>query len=190
MSFDFRDPRTPGSWNQQFALSHDLLSWQALDTSVYGMPSDVEHGDAALRFVEPYWYSITGRLAPGARFPGPDAKFITEIFRSKDLTTDSWVPGTGMGKTTSRGGQPLIGPNATADKQIAPRSWHPDLYDFLSNLVQFWGLGDDCNSTDMDLVEWKGKTLLIWNWGCQEASEAIVVGLSPLPLAEFLAGWF
>ena len=48
--------------------------------------------------------------------------------------------------------------------------------------MQFWGLGDDCDSTDMDLIEWNG--------GCQEASEATVIGLCPLPLAEFLAGWF
>ena len=118
-----------------------------------------EHGDAALRFAEPYWYSITGRKsrkAPGVEFPGPDAEFITEIFRSNDLTTDSWIAGTGMGKTAGRGDRPLIWPNATADKRIAPRPWHPDLFDFLSNLVQFWGLGDDGDSTDMDLVEWTG----------------------------------
>ena len=64
------------------------------------------------------------------------------------------------------------------------------MFDLLSNLVQFWSLGEDCNSTDMDLVEYEGKTFLIWNWGCQLATEAVVIGISPLPLGDFLAGWF
>ena len=57
MSFDFRDPHTPGAWNQQFAVSKDLLHWRLLDPSIYGMASDVEHGDAAIRFSESddYW---------------------------------------------------------------------------------------------------------------------------------------
>jgi hypothetical protein len=186
MSFDFRDPKTPGAWNQQFAVSSDLLSWTALDSGVFGMPSDVEHGDAALRYsaVDGYWYTITGREAPGGK-----RLFITEIFRSKTLVKSDWEAGAGMG-LKSGPGRPLMGPNATADKQIAPREWHPDLFDFLSNLVQFWSLGEDCNSTDLDLCEFEGKTFLIWNWGCQLASEAVVIGVSPLPLAEFLAGWF
>lgn len=41
-----------------------------------------------------------------------------------------------------------------------------------------------------DLVEHEGKTFLIWNWGCQLASEALVIGVSPMPLDAFLAAWF
>ena len=109
MSFDFRDPRTPTVGQlkpRPAALSHDLRSWRALDTSVYGMPPDVEHGDVALRFAEPYWYSITGREAPGAAFPGPDAEFITEIFRPNDLTTCRQLDGRDWDGQDSRQGWP------------------------------------------------------------------------------------
>ena len=41
-----------------------------------------------------------------------------------------------------------------------------------------------------DIVEHEGKTFLIWNWGCQLASEALVIGVSPMPLDAFLAAWF
>ena len=60
------------------------------------------------------------------------------------------------------------------------------MFDLLSNLVQFWSLGEDCNSTDMDLVEYEGKTFLIWNWGCQLATEAVVI--AEAKSASFSAG--
>ena len=110
MSFDVRNPKTPGAWNQQFAVSHDLLTWTPLDTGTFGMPADVEHGDAALRYSQGYWYSITGRMSPG-----PGRLFITEIFRSKDLTIDSWEPGEGMGLTTGPG-RPLMRPCVFASR--------------------------------------------------------------------------
>jgi hypothetical protein len=88
-------------------------------------------------------YTITGRKAPG-----PQRLFITEIFRSKTLFKSDWEPGQGMARTDAVG-TPLMAPNATADKAVAPLRWHPDIFDLLSNLVEFWSLGDDCNSTDM-----------------------------------------
>ena len=165
-----------------------------MDPELFYMPKDVEHGDAAIRYsaADQYWYNIVAR---GAMYNdnGPRL-FFTEIYRSKTLAAESWTPGTGMGaveaKAAAKAGVALQMPNATADKLIAPRAWHADTFDFLSNLVQFWGQNEDCNASDMDLVEYEGQTFLAWIWGCQEAAEALAIGLSPLPLERFLAGWF
>ena len=104
MSFDVKIPGTPGMWNQQLAASPNLLDWNLLDTSTYRMATGVEHGDAALRYVEGYWYTITARMQPGRWF------FFTEIFRSRDLRT--WEPGTGMG---------TIAGDATAALMVPPK---------------------------------------------------------------------
>ena len=146
------------------------------------MPTDVEHGDAALRYSDGFWYNIVARRWPGHNY------FFTEIYRSTDLR--GWEAGTGMGAIAGDPTMALKAPIPSQDKAIAPRSWHPRIFDFLANLVQFWSLGDDCNATDMDLVEWRGMTLLIWNWGCQQATEAVAIGTSPMPLRRFLKGWF
>ena len=48
----------------------------------------------------------------------------------------------------------------------------------------------DCNASDMDLCELDGQTWLFWTWGHQSQNGGLVLGLSPMPLAEFLAAWF
>lgn len=58
--------RPPAGWNTNFAISHDLLSWELLDEEQYSMPVDVEHADPTLRYVEGdgYWYCIPARKDP------------------------------------------------------------------------------------------------------------------------------
>jgi hypothetical protein len=105
-----------------------------------------------------------------------------------------------MGSTTEVG-TPLLGPptpaTAATDKAVAPREWHPDLYDSLVGMktnttapTENWTAWEDCNSSDMDLCEWKGQTLMMFNWGCQHSTEALALALSPVPLDGFLRGWF
>ena len=117
-----------------------------------------------------------------------------EIYRSKDL--QHWEAAPGMG-ATSAVGQPLLGPptptTVALDRAVAPREWHPDLFDELTGPLKSsenWTEWEDCNSSDMDLCEWKGQTLMIFNWGCQHKTEALALALSPMPLDAFLQAWF
>ena len=63
-------------------------------------------------------------------------------------------------------GQPLLGPPTSAsallDKAVAPREWHPDLFDALQALKasKNWTTWEDCNSSDMDLCQWMNQVRL------------------------------
>ena len=161
MAYEWSRPGTPGGWNTNFALSHDspMGPWRLLDEDVFGMPADVEHADPTIRYVEAdgYWYCIPARKDP-AKW-----QFFQEIYRSKDLR--SWEAAPGMG-SVSAVGQPLLGPPTSAsallDKAVAPREWHPDLFDALQALKasKNWTTWEDCNSSDMDLCQWKNQVRL------------------------------
>jgi hypothetical protein len=97
-----------------------------------------------------------------------------------------------MGSPTAVG-RPLLVPNAVKDRALAPKKWHPSVYDELSNprgRIQNWPQWEDCNSSDMDLCEWRNQTIMVFNWGCQHTTEAIALAVSPMPLDAFLQAWF
>jgi hypothetical protein len=120
-------------------------------------------------------------------------------------------------------GEPLLIPNAPLDRALAPREWHPEIFDALQHpdsnpKIQNWTDWEDCNSSDMDLCEWNGTTVMVFNWGCQHTTEALALAVrvcpfelrpprwklkltflvtfslsfqvSPMPLDRFLKGWF
>ena len=105
--------------------------------------------------------------------------FFQEIFRSKDLK--AWEAAPGMGSSSAIG-TPLLLPNGTADRAVAPgaRFGEPadgtgpsnayvtqERWAFLSKLASFFGRSPDVNVSDMDLCEWRNQTLMYFNWGEQ-----------------------
>ena len=190
LAYEWSNPATPGGWNTNFAVSRDLKGWQLLDDDAFAMPADVEHADPTLRYVEAdgYWYCIPARRDPP---PGGGWHFFQEIYRSRDLRT--WEAAPGMGSPTQVG-TPLLLPDAARDTALAPRVWHPDTFDALAapngTGQGNWTAWEDCNSSDLDLCEWKGETFMIFNWGCQHETEALALAVSPVALDPFLQGWF
>eukprot|EP01043_Picozoa_sp_COSAG02_P063022 COSAG02_NODE_8830_length_2429_cov_1.829614_2_plen_539_part_00 len=184
LAYEWSRPGTPGGWNTNFAVSTDLLSWRLMPEE-FSMPVGVEHADPTLRFSGGYWYCIPARKDPARWY------FFQEIYRSTDLK--HWESAPGMGSPTAVG-QPLLQPVAARDKALAPRDWHPDLYETLKQAadskIKGWEEWEDCNSSDMDLCEWNQTTILVFNWGCQHATEALGLAVSPMPLDEFLQSWF
>ena len=185
MAYEWSRPGTPGGWNTNFAVSTDLLNWQLMPEE-FSMPVGVEHADPTLRFSDGYWYCIPARKDPAARW-----YFFQEIYRSTDL--NSWDAAPGMGSPTAVG-NPLLQPVAARDKNLAPRDWHPQLYEALKQpsdpKIKGWDEWEDCNSSDMDLCEWNQTTVMVFNWGCQHATEALGLAVSPMPLDQFLQSWF
>jgi hypothetical protein len=51
---------------------------------------------------------------------------------------------------------------------------------------RFVNHADDLNSSDMDLCEWRGQTVIFFNVGEQHYDNALALALSPLPLDAFL----
>ena len=184
LAYEWSRPGTPGGWNTNFAVSTDLLTWQLMPEE-FSMPVGVEHADPTLRFSDGYWYCIPARKDPARWY------FFQEIYRSTDLK--EWESAPGMGSPTAVG-QPLLQPVAARDKALAPRDWHPDLYETLKQAadpqIKGWEEWEDCNSSDMDLCEWNKTTVMVFNWGCQHATEALALAVSSMPLDDFLQSWF
>ena len=99
-----------------------------------------------------------------------------------------------MGSPTAEG-TPLLAPDPTKDRALAGSEWLPDAHNALQAAgsdprIANWTQWEDCNSSDMDLVEINGTTLMVYNWGCQHTTEALALAVSPMPLDVFLKGWF
>lgn len=185
MAYEWSRPGTPGGWNTNFAVSTDLLHWELLPDE-FAMPEAVEHADPTLRYADGYWYCIPARKSPSRWY------FFQEIYRSTDLK--HWEAAPGMGSPTAEG-TPLLAPDPTKDRALAGSEWLPDAHNALQAAgsdprIANWTQWEDCNSSDMDLVEINGTTLVVYNWGCQHTTEALALAVSPMPLDAFLNGWF
>eukprot|EP01046_Picozoa_sp_COSAG06_P083039 COSAG06_NODE_29983_length_547_cov_0.792411_1_plen_182_part_11 len=141
---------------------------------------------------------MTGRergssvICTGNKTTPSSPKFFTEISRSKDLVT--WENSPGMGTPSSLGA--MIFPNASLDKRPASATWAPKEAAYVAshhNETESW---DDCNLSDLDLCEYKNETVMFWCWGLNgdppnpPMQGGLVLGISPMPLASFLSGWF
>lgn len=76
----------------------------------------------------------------------------------------------------------MLIPNAARDQALAPREWHPEIFDALQHpdsnpKIRNWTDWEDCNSSDMDLCEWNGTTVMVFNWGCQHTTEALALAV-------------
>ena len=191
VAFEVADPQTPGNWQTFFAATTNkpspngsLTGWEVLDRGKFLMDVRVEHANPALRYdaAGGYWYCITAR-----KLPGPRWYFFTEIARSKDLR--SWEVAPGMGSNIDVG-TPLLAPNKTADLALAPVQWTNVRTKMLSKLLSFIMDVTDVNTSDMDLVEWQGETIMFFCAGQQHHDNVLVVAKSSLPLMEFLRAWF
>jgi hypothetical protein len=188
MAYETSVAGTPGAWNTQFAVADSPRGpWTLLDDS-HSMARDVEHADPTIRWLEEdgMWYAVTARRDPGGSW-----FFFTEVSRSADLT--SWESPPGMGSATDVG-QPLLRPNPAADQAVAPTDGaaplSPAMDFFLRKLRYFWSLAADVNTSDLDLCEFNGSTIMYFNWGEQHYDNALALAVADMPMAQFLRGFF
>jgi hypothetical protein len=48
----------------------------------------------------------------------------------------------------------------------------------------------DRNNSDVDLCEYRGKTVIIYSWGSQEGTEFLAEAVYDGPMADFVRGYF
>jgi hypothetical protein len=171
--------------------------WTVLDIDRFSMPINVEHADPTIRFIaddaEPTrehgsgtFYVMTGRASLSTSCADSVGRYFMEIYRSRDLV--NWEASAGMGTPSLIHG--MLEPNATLDRRPAAKQYATTQREYMEDTENTTVTWTDCNASDMDLCELDGKTWLFWNWGHQSHYGGLVLGVSPLPLKNFLAAWF
>jgi dienelactone hydrolase len=146
-----------------FAESKDLLTWKLLPQEcVYS--KEKYTACPALRYLDGYFYMIYLEARPGPTYE-------TYIVRSSDLKR--WE--------SSRLNPVLT--SSEGDKRIANPKLTPEQRKAIAQ-------AKDINNSDVDLCEFKGKTIIYYSWGNQQGTEFLAEAMYDGTLAEFLRGWF
>jgi hypothetical protein len=146
-----------------FAESFDLLNWNLLPTDrVY--TKDRYSACPALRYVDGWYYMIYLEA-----FEGPC--YNPHIVRTRDFIGWENSPV-----------NPVLH-FSPEDKHIANPKLTPQQRDHIARAV-------DINNSDVDLCEYKGKTVIIYSWGDQLGIEFLAEAFYDGPLTNFLQSWF
>ena len=148
-----------------FAESTDLVNWKMLDLMDYSYSRDYYSACPCIRYYGGYYYMIYLEGAPHHRW-------FPYIVRSKDLK--DWE----LGITN-----PVMFPT-NEDKIFYDESRFTESEkEYLLNAV-------DCNNSDFDLCEYKGKTYIIYSWGNQFGKEFLAMAEYDGSEEEFLKSFF
>lgn len=151
------------SFTMRFAESSDLLKWKLLpETCVY--TKERYSACPALRYLDGTYYMIylEGRAGP---------RYEPHIVRSKNLI--DWEP------------SPLnpVMRHGPEDKRIANPKLTAEQRAHIAKAVNL-------NNSDVDLCEWKGKTMILYSWGDQKGVEFLAEAVYEGTEASFLKGFF
>jgi len=146
-----------------FAESKDLLAWKLLPQDhVYS--KEKYTACPALRYLDGYFYMIYLEARPGPTYE-------THIVRSKDLKP--WE---------SSRFNPVMA-FSDEDKAVA----NPKLTSEQRKAV---ARAKDINNSDLDLCEFRGKTVIYYSWGNQQGKEFLAEAVYAGTLADFLRSFF
>jgi predicted esterase len=159
-----RPPEVVGvPFTMRFAESRNLLDWKLLPAaSVY--TKERYSACPALRFLDGWFYMLYLETRPGPNYE-------THIVRSKDLIRWDASPFNPVLKASP------------ADKQIANPKLTTEQRTKIAAAV-------DLNNSDMDLCEFRGKTMITYSWGNQQGTEFLAEAVYDGTLASFLKGFF
>lgn len=146
-----------------FARSRDLLRWRLLPPAhVFGR--DRYAACPALRYVGGRYYLIYLEACPGP-------SYVPYIARSADLI--GWE------------GSPLNPMMASSDedRRIANPALSPEQRRQIARAVNI-------NNSDVDLCQFRKKTVLYYSWGNQQGAEFLAEAEYEGPLADLLRGFF
>lgn len=150
-------------FTMRFALSADLLDWQ-LTPRDHVYSREKYTACPALRWFDPWYYMIYLEA-----YPGP--AYESHIVRSRDLV--HWEP--------SRFNPILL--HSDEDKRVANPTLSEAQRERIRGIV-------NVNNSDVDLCEWRGKTVLFYSWGTQLGDEFLAQAEYDGPLQELLEGYF
>jgi alpha-L-fucosidase len=150
-------------FTMRFAESRNLLDWKLLP-AVCVYTKERYSACPALRFLDGWFYMLYLEARPGPNYE-------THIVRSKDLI-----------RWESSPFNPVLKASA-ADKQIANPKLTAEQRAKIAGAV-------DLNNSDVDLCEFRGKTIITYSWGNQQGTEFLGEAVYDGPLARFLKGFF
>jgi hypothetical protein len=146
-----------------FAESKDLLTWKLLPQDcVYS--KEKYTACPALRYLDGYFYMLYLETRPGPTYE-------TFIVRSKDLR-----------RWESSRLNPVLA-FSDEDKKIA----NPRLATTHRKAI---AQAKNINNSDMDLCEYRGKTIIYYSWGNQQGTEFLAGAVYEGTLASFLQSYF
>jgi hypothetical protein len=146
-----------------FAESKDLLTWTLLPQEcVYS--KEKYTACPALRYLDGYFYMIYLEARPGPTYE-------SHIVRSRDLKR--WEPSRlNPVLAFSDEDKAIANPKLTAEQKRAVTE------------------GKNVNNSDLDLCEFKGKTIIYYSWGNQQGKEFLAEAVYEGALADFLRCFF
>ncbi len=146
-----------------FAESKDLLTWKLLPLEcVYS--KEKYTACPALRYLDGHFYMIYLEARPGPTYE-------SHIVRSKDLKR--WEPSRlNPVLAFSEGDKAIANPKLTAEQRKV--------------IAQ----AKDINNSDVDLCEYRGKTVIYYSWGNQQGTEFLAGAVYGGTLANFLRSFF
>jgi alpha-L-fucosidase len=147
----------------RFAESKNLLDWTLLPAECVYIKERYS-ACPALRFLDGWFYMFYLEARPGPNYE-------THIVRSRDLI-----------RWESSSLNPVL-KASPEDKQIANPNLTADQRAKIAKAV-------DLNNSDVDLCEFRGKTIIIYSWGNQVGTEFLAEAVHDGPLATFLKGFF
>jgi hypothetical protein len=145
-----------------FAESKDLLTWKLPQDCVYS--KEKYTACPALRYLDGYFYMLYLEARPGPTYE-------THIVRSKDLKR--WE--------SSRLNPVMAFSND--DKVITNSKLTTDQRKAIAQ-------AKNINNSDVDLCEFRGKTIIYYSWGNQQGTEFLAVAVYEGTLASFLRSYF
>src|SRR5262245_8281437 len=146
-----------------FAESKDLLTWKLLPQEcVYA--KEKYTACPALRYLDGYFYMVYLEARPGPAYE-------SHIVRSRDLKR--WESSRlNPVLAFSDEDRSIANPKLTADQRAAVAR------------------AKDINNSDVDLCEFKGKTVIYYSWGNQQGKEFLAEAVYEGTLASFLRSYF
>ncbi len=165
MAVEISEPpeETGAGFTIRFAVSKDLRNWK-LTPSECVYSREKYTACPALRFLDGRYYMIYLEARPGPTYE-------TLIVRSRDLIHWECSPF-----------NPVLRHSAE-DKLIANPKLTPEQRERIAKALNL-------NNSDLDLCEFKGKTVIYYSWGNQKGIEHLAEAVYEGSLASFLYGFF
>ncbi|HQM95783.1 MAG TPA: hypothetical protein PK705_02140 [Clostridia bacterium] len=148
-----------------FAKSKDLFNWEFLSPMEHSYSRDRYTACPTIRFFNGQYYMIYLEAMPLHRY-------MPYIVRSKDIEHFE------LGMLN-----PFMTPDNTDKLVITPDCFTKYELEYINSAV-------NCNNSDVDLCEYKGKTVILYSWGNQLGKEFLALAEYDGTLQEFLESFF
>lgn len=148
-----------------FAKSKDLFNWELLPIEDYIYSPERYTACPSIRYFDGYYYMVNLEQMPFERW-------IPYIVRTKDLL--EWEIGDL---------NPFLMYDDDDKKLVYPERLTAEEKEYVYNAY-------DCNNSDVDFCDYKGKTVIMYSWGNQHGKEFLAMAEYDGSLQELLESFF